>query len=90
MQAGWCEICIGCKAQASNSLLVKIGFVIFSLWNSMGTYQFELLCCQMAHPADPALALEPMGITQHVQENIIKQKRPVKFTMLMTIPLLQI
>ena len=29
----------------------------------MGTFQFELLRHQMAHPAGPVLALEPMGVT---------------------------
>ena len=46
------------------------------------------------------VALEPMGInvilhayrnhSQHVQENIIKQKWTSKFTILMNVPLLQI
>ena len=27
------------------------------------TFQFELLFRQMAHPAGPTLALEPMGVT---------------------------
>ena len=59
---------------------------ICSKLRGMGTFQFEHLCRQMAHPAGHALALEPMG----VQENIIKQKLPTKFTILMNVPLLQI